>query len=272
MRLGKWNEAIANYEKAFLLNPRVADNAHLLGRLYALIGRYEESERWFERALGIWPGQYYSRLGLARLPVLARGDTQEGRARLEKLSPHRLTEYNWFLLGLLERNFDGVLTRLAASAYDYFAEANFYIPIDLAYATAYHYKKLDPSMIAYTEKARHLLEKALAESPEDSRYHASLGLAYAYLGRKEEAVREGRRAIELYPMSRNAFEAPRGFWNLAAIYTIAGEYEEAVRQLEYLMSVPCGNTYSPALLRIDPQWDPLRAYPRFQALLKAQSK
>ena len=162
--------------------------------------------------------------------------------------------------------------RLAASPSDCFAEANFYIPIDLAYASAYYHKKLYPSMAAYAERARLILEKALAEGPEDSRYHASLGLAYAYLGRKEEAVREGRRAVELYPMSRNAFEAPRGYWNLAAICTVAGEYEEAVRQLEYLMSIPCGNVYSPALLRIDPQWDPLRAHPGFQALLKAKSQ
>jgi TolB-like protein/Tfp pilus assembly protein PilF len=272
MRLGRWDEAIEDYEKAFVLNPRVADYAHVLGRLYALIGKYEESERWFERALSIWPDQYYSKLGLARLPILARGDTQESRARLEKLPAHVLTEYNWFLLGLLERNYDGVLIRLAASPFGHFAEANFYIPIELAYATAYYYKNLSPSMTAYAERARSILEKALAENPEDARYHASLGLAYAYLGREEDAVREGRRAIELYPMSRSAFEAPRGYWNLAAICTVAGEYEEAVRQLQYLMSVPFGNTYSPAILRIDPQWDPLRDRSDFQALLKARSK
>ena len=272
VRLGKWNEAIANLERAFVLDPRVADNAHILGRLYALVGKYEESERWFERALAIWPDQYYSKLGLARLPVLARGDVREGRARLDQLPPHRLTEYNWFLLGLLERNYDGVLTRLAGSPYDYFAEANFYIPIDLAYASVYYYKKSSSSMTAAAEKARRILEEALAGSPEDSRYHASLGLAYAYLGRGEEAVREGQRAIELYPMSRNAFEAPRGYWNLAAICTVSGEYKEAVRQLENLMSIACGNIYSAALLRIDPQWDPLRDRADFQALLKAGSK
>jgi TolB-like protein/Tfp pilus assembly protein PilF len=272
MRLGRWDEAIANYEKTFLLNPRVADYAHVLGRLYALIGKYEESERWFERALAIWPDQYYSKLGLARLPVLARGDTRESRARLEKLPAHVLTEYNWFLLGLLERNFDGVLIRLASSPFDHFSEANFYIPIELAYATAYYYKKILPSLTAYADRARSILEKALSENPEDSRYHASLGLAYAYLGRNEDAVREGWRAVELYPMSRNAFEAPRGYWNLAAICTVAGQYDEAVQQLKNLMSVPFGNTYSPAMLKIDPQWDPLRDRPDFQALLKAGSK
>ncbi len=268
LRQGKWQEAIANYHKAFKLDPRSSQSAHMLGRLYAWVGKYEESKQWFERALAIWPDLYYSRLGLARLPLLARGDTKESRSLLEQLPQHRLTEYNWFLLNLLDRKYDDAVVRLTATSYDFFAEANFYIPVDLAYASIYHEKKEPELMRTYAERARQTLAAALAENPDDARYHASLGLAYAYLGRREEAIREGKTAVELMPVAKNAFEGPRGVLNLALIYTVVGEYESAVTELEYLMSIPCGNNYSTALLRIDPQWDPLRSNPGFQDLLR----
>jgi TolB-like protein len=269
---GKWEKAIINYEAAFRLSPRSSDIAHSLARCYAWIGQYEESEKWFDRAISIFPDLYYSKLGKARLPFLARGDTKESRTRLEALPPHRLTDYNFYLLGLLERNYEEVLDLLARTPYDYFGEVNFYIPRDLACASVYHAMNKDSLTKKYAELARQELEKNITENPEDARFHASLGLAYAYLDRKQEAIREGQKAVELYPISKDAFDGTLGIWNLATIYTVVGEFDEALKELGYLLSIPCGNYFSVSMMRLDPTWDPLRQDPRFKRLLEENSK
>lgn len=265
LRLGKWEDALANYQKAFKLNPRSWEDAHLIGRLYAWIWDYDKSEEWFERALSIRSELYYSKLGIARLPML-EGNLEEARARLERLPPHVLTDYNWYLLGMLERNYQEVLDRLATTPFPVFQESQFYIPIDLARASVYHAMGETALVRSRAESARLELEKLISERGEDTRLYAPLALALAYLGLKQDAIREGRRAVNLYPVSRDAFEGVRYVMNLAKIYAVVGEHEQALDQLEYLFSVPCGNNYSVHLLRLDPIWDPLRDLPRFQQL------
>lgn len=267
-RQGQWEQAIANYEMGFQLNPRAADAAHVLGRMYAWVGRYEKSEEWFDRALSIFPGLYYSKLGKARLPILSSGDTQRSRVLLETLPPHILTEYNWYLLGMLERKYQEVLGRLSSTSYDSFAEAHFYIPINLAYASVYHAMNDLSLMRIHAESSRAELQKALNERPEDTRLYAALGLAYAYLGRKDDAVREGIRAVNLYPVSKDAFEGPQYVINLAKIYAVVGEFGDAIDQLEHMLSIPLGNNFSVHFLRLDPIWDPLRQNPRFRRLVE----
>ena len=269
---GKWIDAIANYERAFRLNPLSSDLAHILGRCYAWIFEYQRSAEWFDRALSIYPDLYYSKLGKVRLPLLSDGDTPQARMLLEALPQHVLTDYNWYELGLLERNYQDVLDRLRASPYETFAEAQFYIPKNLAYASVYSAMNRNELKKSYAERARRELEQAVSENPEDTRLIAALGLTYAYLGQSEEAVREGLRAVNLYPISRDAFEGPHYILILAKIYALVGENDKSIEQLEILLSIPCGNNYSLALMRIDPIWDSLRNNPRFQNLLLEESQ
>ncbi|MFC2167677.1 protein kinase [Acidobacteriota bacterium] len=264
---GKWIDAIANYEKAFRLNPLSSSLAHTLGRCYAWTFEYQRSDEWFDRALSIYSDLYYSKLGKARLPILRDGDTQQGRLLLEALPQHVLTEYNWYELGLLERNYQGVLDRLRASPYKIFSEAQFYIPKNLAYAAVYSAMNRIELKRSYAERARIELELAINNTPEDTRLIASLGLTYAYLGQSEDAVRQGLLAVNLYPISKDAFEGPRYILNLAKIYALVGESEKSIEQLELLLSIPSGNNYSQAMMRIDPIWDSLRDNPNFQDLL-----
>jgi hypothetical protein len=96
-----------------------------------------------------------------------------------------------------------------------------------------------------------------------SRWHADLAVIRALQGRAEDAIREAKRAVEACDI---AFWQPGFVEELAAIYARLGRQDEAIEQLEYLLTVPSYLTV--ASLRIDPTWDPLRDHPRFQALLE----
>jgi hypothetical protein len=93
-----------------------------------------------------------------------------------------------------------------------------------------------------------------------------LGLIYAGLDRKEEAVREGSRAVELLPESKDAFDGPIFIISLARIHAIIGQREKAIDLLKHSLETPSGATVSE--LRLDPTWDSLRDHPRFRALIK----
>jgi TolB-like protein/Flp pilus assembly protein TadD/tRNA A-37 threonylcarbamoyl transferase component Bud32 len=268
MRQGKWEQSAEIYIKSFKLNPRSPGTAHSLGIIYERMRKYEEAMDWFDRALSIYADYTWSQFGKVRVYYLANGDTEKARALLETLPPHRFNDYWWILNGLLERNYQGVLDRLNSLSYDVAEGEYFNFYKHLAYAMVYQAMNNQPLMKTHAEEASTALEEALREHPEDSRIHASLGLAYAYLGRKEEAIREGKRAVDLYPQSKDAYGAPHYVNSLAMIYTVVGEYEEAINQLEYLMSIPSGDIISIPVLRLDPMWDPLRQHPRFQSLLE----
>ena len=103
------------------------------------------------------------------------------------------------------------------------------------------------------------------EAPEDSARHGQHGLILAALGQKQEAIAEGKRAVELLPESQDALDGPQATATLAQIYTWTGEFDEAFRLLDHLFTVPSNLTVP--MLKLDPGWDPLRHDPRYQALI-----
>jgi serine/threonine-protein kinase len=96
-----------------------------------------------------------------------------------------------------------------------------------------------------------------------------LGVVLAALGQKEEAINEGKRAVELLPESQDAFDGPQGTAALAQIYAWTGEFDEAFRLLDHLLDVPNGLTVP--MLKLEPMWDQLRKDPRYQALIDKYS-
>ncbi len=117
---------------------------------------------------------------------------------------------------------------------------------------------------AYSDSAVAAFDERLRGAPSDAQSHVFRGLALAYLGRKAEAIAEGEKAVALQPITTNTFVGPYIQHQLVRIYIEAGEPEKALDLLEPLLRMPY--YLSPAWLRVDPTFDPLRKNPRFQKL------
>jgi len=108
----------------------------------------------------------------------------------------------------------------------------------LCLAQAYALKGDTDNVRTYAEEARKAFEEQLRAAPNDAQRHVVFGLALAYLGRKEEAIREGERGVALDPVSKEALRGPYMQHQLVRIYILVGEPEKALDQLEPLLKVP----------------------------------
>ena len=132
--------------------------------------------------------------------------------------------------------------------------------------TAYYYLKNESEAKNELDSARVVYQERVKENPGVSRSHITLGLVYAMLGMKEDAIREGKKAVELTPITKDAGWGPTWLEYLATIYIITGEHDKAIELLEQLLSIPSYVTKS--RLKTDPSYDPLRDNPRFQELIE----
>jgi tetratricopeptide (TPR) repeat protein len=133
-------------------------------------------------------------------------------------------------------------------------------------ATIYGLKNNKNLEKIYYDSARVLIESKLTTLPDDARLHSALGIVLAGLGKKDESIREGIRATELLPITKEAYGGFFRELDLAKIYTMVGEYELAIDNLEYLLSIP--GQLSVPYIKLDPIWRPLLKIPRFQNLLE----
>jgi len=170
-------------------------------------------------------------------------------------------------VALARRDYQGALRQLEAEARSAFDNQVNYSPIPLLRGQVQMLAGQADLARRSFEAARLDLEQRVKTKPDDDRLHGSLGIAYAGLGQKQDAVREARLGCELMPASKDAFRAIFRVWDLAHVYRMVGETSEAIAALEDLRAPKrCHGSHAPAR----PQVGPLRSDPRFQALLKDQ--
>jgi len=268
-RQGRWFEAIDNLERAMELDPRNADNINELAGTLISVRRYPEAEALFDRAIGLAPDLQWAYNQKCLLYLLWDGDTKRARGVIKTALE---ASERWPFLTYLEITLDKIdgdyhhalsLLTVPGSAYAIGGTdtAEFYC------IKAEIIQHLHPEMKnAYCDSARIFLEQTVATAPDEPYFRLFLGRVYAGLGRKDEAVREGLRAVELFPISSDAFQATDFVAALAEIYTLVGEDDLALDQLDYLLSIP--SWVSIPYLQIWPEFAPLREHPRFIELMR----
>jgi tetratricopeptide (TPR) repeat protein len=265
-RQGKWEEAVANFERAVELDPRSEVVVSVLGRTYQRMRRYEDAERYSNRLIALNPynPDVYSRKAL--LYLRWEGSTERARGVLREASrridPEWILVESTILIRIFGEEYAAALERLTLGALAVDTGEYFLAKAELRART--HQTQLAR---AYYDSARVLLEQRVQEEPAAYGSVADeLGVAYAGLGRTEEAIKVAKTAVDLFPLSKDALRGATVLTALPEIYAIVGEYDAAIDQLELLLSIP--SPLSVQLLRVDPLWDPLRDHPRFQKLLE----
>lgn len=270
MSLGNWDVAVTHLRQAERLDPGAIPIKAQLSRALLLLRRYSEAHGVIEQALALNPESLHLIRLKAMWFLLAEGDLAKAREAIKaapkEVDPAALVRHFALYLDLtwvLDVDQRELLLRLAPSAFE--SKADWGLGLTGAAAL----KGDEASSRTYAEEARKALEEQLRSRPQDGLTHASLGLALAYLGRKDNAVRAGLRAVELAPLARDAFLGAYCRHLLARIYTTVGEHEKAIDELGRLLKIPY--FLSPQWLAIDPNFDPLRGNSRFQRLV-AQTK
>jgi TolB-like protein/Flp pilus assembly protein TadD len=264
--LGRWESALAHLELADRQNPRSVGGKRVLGMSLLRMRRYPEAHEAIDRALALSPANIDS-IEYKAMVFLAQGDLPRARAvitrALENVQQTELVAYfayYWSLIWVLDDAQRELLLRLTPGAFD-----DDRAQWALALAQASSLKGDAAGVRRYAEEARKAFELQLVSVPENSDRHVELGIALALLGRKEDAIREGTRAVELDPVAKDGYGGPFVQHELARIYIFVGEPEKALDRLEPLLKIPY--ILSPGWLAIDPNFDPLRKNARFQKLI-----
>ena len=276
-RQGRWLESIASFERARSLDPRNHSIAFQAANNYLLVRDWPAATAAFNRALAIKPDFVLPKIGLAYLEVFRNGNPAAGRKILENIPPSvetngTVTMSRWDL-AMLERDYATAEKILADSSLENFS------PVGDTLKTYYQGRMAlargdIESAQRYFAAATPDIEKRVRDNPDAAERHAVLGLLYAYMQRKDDAIREARRAVELEPETQNAFHGANYAANVALVYALVGEPDQAVTLIERLLSTPgpveCSdfpNNITLADLRLRWEWDALRSDPRFQKIL-----
>src|SRR6184192_2357169 len=281
-RQGRWAEATRNLERACELDPQNIPYLIALATTYLRLHDYDQMARVMDRIIALVPDRNKPRIIRASIEQDRRADTRPLRAAIEKaLANEPGAAEDPFIAGqrlngaLLDRDLDAVSSIAAALPLKQTLDAGFnQSSRDFWLAVVARLKGDAFAARAGFMKVRTKLEEELSVHPDNMGVLFDLGLIDAALGKKEEALSEGRHAMELgaralptaqdpmFGQSTNEASVKKSF---AMICAWAGEPDLAVEQLEAVTKIPGGPSYGE--LRLDPMWDPLRGDPRFEKIV-----
>jgi len=274
-REGNWAESLAYWERGLALDPR---NTVLLTEVaftYAALRQFPTAVKLYDRALDILPNELYLMASKASI-YQAEGNLQEAAKLLVQVNAQTNSDAA-VRVKLAQLRLERNQTEATRFVQPRQTQLQFASPMDKGIKQGglalIQRVTGDPAQArASAEQARNTLGPLSKEQPDNAFVAAALAVAYAVLDEKDSALKEADHAITLVPSNKDRLSGPGFEENLALVETIVGDNSRAISILTQLLQTPYGGwLYSPApitpaLLRLDPLWDPLRADPAFQRL------
>ena len=276
-RQGKWDESLAEYEWVEKVDPQNPNTVRELIYTNTAMRRWPEAARWAERLRAMAPASLIAKIQSGYLDFWWKGDTHLLKFLLSEVPADvdpdgAVTSCRWDV-AMIEQDYPAAARAVDASSASEISYMNggatpktfFYGCVALAKGDT------AAAQTKFTE-ALPVFENAIQEAPASAVRHANLGLLYAFMGRKDEAIREGRRAVELKPESKDAVDGAIMNCYLALIYARVGEKDLAMTLIRRLLKTPGAVDSVDYSITINDlkhrwEWDPLRSDPRFQKLI-----
>jgi tetratricopeptide (TPR) repeat protein len=272
-REGNWDESVAYWEQALALDPRNAELLKEAAYTYAVLRQFPAALKLCDRVLDIVPNDPDATATKAGI-YQAEGNLQEAGKLLAEVNAqtHAGTFEAKITQLRLERNLAEAIRLLRARL----AQVHFASEIEkghneVTFAFAQRLAGDTAGAKVTAEQTCNTFEPLCKDQPDNVRFAGWLSLSYAVLGNKDSALKEAERAIMLLPSAKDRMDGPGYEEILALILTMSGENSRAISTLTRLLQTPYASwlhplPVTPALLRLDPVWDPLRADPAFQKL------
>lgn len=278
-RQGHWEECLAAFEQIQRLDPENPNVVRNIAFTNSALRRWPEAARAAQRWRTMAPDSLIAKIQAAYLDFQWKGDTTAFTAALAQIpvgdDPDGVVTACGWDGAMVERDFTRAQQILAASPLNELSYLNGGLTPKSFLAGCTAVALGDPVVAkANLEAARKVFEDAIVDAPNNAERHANLGLCYAFLGQKEDALREGRRAVELKPETKDAYDGAIMNCFLALIYARTGENALATTLIERLLRTPGAVdsvNYSITVndLKFRWEWDPLRSEPAFQKLVSA---
>ncbi|HEY5992305.1 MAG TPA: tetratricopeptide repeat protein [Candidatus Udaeobacter sp.] len=278
-REGKWEEALEAYERVAELDPQNSNTIREVLFTNTSMRRWPEAAQWGERMRAMAPASLVAKMQSGYVDFWWKGDTHLLKSIVDQvpagIDPDgTVTSCRWDV-AMLRRDYSAAKTVLQTSAANELSYTNAGTTPKIFFEGCIYLAQGDSvnAQKAF-ELARPEFEAAVKEAPASAERHAVLGWLYAFMGRKDDAVREGRRAVELKPESKDAVDGTLMNGYLALIYARVGKNDLAIPLIERLLKIPGAVDSADYSITINDlkyrwEWDPLRKDPRFEKLIRS---
>ncbi len=264
MALAEWGNAEQYLLKAYELNPYGLFTATTVADYYTRTRDWRKAEYYIDKAITSFPEQPYPYWVKAIIAYMGYGDNEKALRIIEDGIPfageRRMLAYR-FEVDIWTRRFQDIFEAVEPyPGFDFY-----YFCKGIAYLLMEQKDQAKNNL----DSARVKYERRTQTAPHNIDNYMNLGLVYAGLGMKEKAIQTAKKAVELEPISQNAFAAPNRHRRLSYVYLTVGEYDRALGEIELLLSIPY--YYTTWDLKLNSVWDPMRDHPRFQELIAKYS-